>query len=55
MKAINSRNAVRRVLYDSPRIADDDRRERIHMKRYGIWEITLVTVSGKVAMRCENG
>ena len=25
----NSRNAVRRVLYDSPRIADDDRRERL--------------------------
>ena len=25
---INSRNAVRRVLYDSPRAADDDRRER---------------------------
>ena len=24
----NSRNAVRRVLYDSPRVADDDRRER---------------------------
>ena len=48
----HSRNAVRRVLYDSPRIADDDRRERIHMKRYGIWKITLVTVSGEVVI-CE--
>lgn len=28
---INSRNAVRRVLYDSPRIADDDRRERCNI------------------------
>ena len=49
---INSRNAVRRVLYDSPRIADDDRRERLYMKRYGIWKITLVSVSG-VAFICE--
>lgn len=48
----NSRNAVRRVLYDSPRIADDDRRERLNMKRYGIWKITLVTVSGVVFI-CE--
>ena len=48
---INSRNAVRRVLHDSPRVADD-RRERIHMKRYGIWEIILVTASGKV-VKCE--
>ena len=47
-----SRNAVRRVLHDSPRAADDDRRERLYMKRYGIWEITLVTVSGKVDI-CE--
>ena len=49
---INSRNAVRRVLYDSPRIADDDRRERLNMKKYGIWKITLVTVSGEVVI-CE--
>lgn len=48
----NSRNAVRRVLYDSPRVADDDRRERLNMKRYGIWEITLVSVSGEV-VECE--
>ena len=48
----NSRNAVRRVLYDSPRIADDDRRERLHMNRYGIWKITLVSVSGAVFI-CE--
>ena len=47
-----SRNAVRRVLYDSPRTADDDRRERLNMKRYGIWEITLVSVSGEVVI-CE--
>ena len=26
------------VLHDSPRAADDDRRERVHMKRYGIWK-----------------
>ena len=49
---INSRNAVRRVLYDSPRAADDDRRERLNMKRYGIWKITLVSVSGEVVI-CE--
>lgn len=48
----NSRNAVRRVLYDSPRAADDDRRERLNMKRYGIWKITLVSVSGEVVI-CE--
>ena len=48
----NSRNAVRRVLHDSPRVADDDRRERLHMKRYGIWKITLVSVSGVVFI-CE--
>ena len=52
MEAINSRNAVRRVLYDSPRAADDDRRERLNMKRYGIWKITLVSVSGEVVI-CE--
>ena len=46
----HSRNAVRRVLYDSPRIADDDRRERLNMKRYGIWKITLLTVSGEVVI-----
>ena len=40
------------VLYDSPRIADDDRRERLNMKRYGIWKITLVSVSGEVVI-CE--
>ena len=49
---INSRNGQSPVLYDSPRIADDDRRERIHMKRYGIWKITLVSVSGEVVI-CE--
>ena len=49
---LHSRNAVIRVLYDSPRIADDDRRERLYMKRYGIWKITLVTVSGEV-VKCE--
>ena len=52
MGLTNSRNAVLRVLYDSPRIADDDRRERIHMKKYGIWKITLVSVSGEVVI-CE--
>ena len=46
----NSRNAVRRVLHDSPRVADDDRRERLNMKRYGIWKITLLTVSGEVVI-----
>ena len=40
------------VLYDSPRTADDDRRERLNMKRYGIWKITLVSVSGAVFI-CE--
>ena len=50
MGVTNSRNAVRRVLYDSPRIADDDRRERLNMKRYGIWEITLLNVSGEVVI-----
>lgn len=49
---MNSRNAVRRVLHDSPRVADDDRRERLNMKRYGIWKITLVSVSGEVVI-CE--
>ena len=49
---MNSRNAVRRVLYDSPRTADDDRRERLNMKRYGIWKITLLNVSGEV-VKCE--
>ena len=48
----NSRNGLSPVLHDSPRAADDDRRERLNMKRYGIWEITLVTVSGKVDI-CE--
>ena len=47
-----SRNAVRRVLHDPPRVADDDRRERLNMKRYGIWKITLVSVSGEVVI-CE--
>lgn len=47
---LHSRNAVLRVLYDSPRIADDDRRERLNMKRYGIWKITLLTVSGEVVI-----
>ena len=49
---INSRNGQPPVLYDSPRIADDDRRERLNMKRYGIWKITLVSVSGEVVI-CE--
>lgn len=49
---MNSRNGLTPVLYDSPRIADDDRRERLNMKRYGIWEITLVTASGEVVI-CE--
>ena len=49
---INSRNAVRRVLHDSPRAADDDRRGRLNMKRYGIWKITLLNVSGEV-VKCE--
>ena len=49
---INSRNAVSRVLYDSPRAADDDRRERLHMKKYGIWKFTLLTASGEV-VKCE--
>lgn len=49
---INSRNGQPPVLYDPPRIADDDRRERIHMKKYGIWKITLVTVSGEV-VKCD--
>lgn len=48
----DSRNAVRRVLHDSPRVADDDRRERLNMKRYGIWKITLLSVSGEVVI-CE--
>ena len=47
---INSRNGLTPVLYDSPRIADDDRRERLYMKRYGIWEITLLNVSGEVVI-----
>ena len=49
---MNSRNAVRRVLHDSPRAADDDRRERLHMKKYGIWKITILTTSGEV-IKCE--
>ena len=49
---LHSRNAVRRVLHDSPRAADDDRRERLNMKRYGIWKITLLNVSGEVVI-CE--
>ena len=48
----HSRNGLTPVLYDSPRAADDDRRERVHMKRYGIWKITLVSVSGEVVI-CE--
>ena len=43
----NSRNGLTPVLYDSPRIADD-RRERLHMKRYGIWNVILQTVPGEV-------
>lgn len=49
---INSRNGLPPVLYDSPRAADDDRRERLHMKRYGIWHITLLDTSGEV-VKCE--
>lgn len=48
----HSRNGLAPVLYDSPRIADDDRRERLHMKRYGIWKITILSVSGEVVI-CE--
>lgn len=40
------------VLHDSPRAADDDRRERLNMKKYGIWKITLLNVSGEVVI-CE--
>ena len=40
------------VLYDSPRVADDDRRERLHMKKYGIWKFILLTASGEV-VKCE--
>ena len=47
---INSRNGLTPVLYDSPRIADDDRRERLNMKRYGIWKIILLNVSGEVVI-----
>ena len=49
---INSRNGLPPVLHDSPRVADDDRRERLYMKKYGIWKITLVTVSGEV-VKCK--
>lgn len=48
----HSRNGQPPVLYDPPRIADDDRRERIHMKKYGIWKITLISASGEV-IKCE--
>ena len=46
-----SRNGITPVLYDSPRIADDDRRERLHMKKYGIWRVVLQTISGEVVKR----
>lgn len=44
----NSRNGLTPVLHDSPRAADDDRRERLNMKRYGIWKVVLMTAFGEV-------
>ena len=52
IKHEQSKRGFCRVLYDSPRIADDDRRERLNMKKYGIWKITLLIVSGEV-IKCE--
>ena len=47
-RATNSRNGHLPVLYDSPRIADDDRRERLNMKRYGVWNFVILTDSGEM-------
>lgn len=40
------------VLHDSPRVADDDRRERLYkMKKYGIWNVVILTNDGEVVRR----
>ena len=52
LKLNKSKRARCRVLYDSPRIADETGEKGENMKRYGIWKITLLTVSGEVVI-CE--
>lgn len=42
------------VLHDSPRVADDDRRERLYKmkkKKYGVWNVVILTNSGEVVRR----
>lgn len=51
MNSTNSRNAVRRVLYDSPRAADETGEKGNIMKKYGIWNIVALTTDNEVVKR----
>lgn len=47
-----SRNGLTLVRHDSPRVADDGRRERYNMKKYGIWRCIVADAEQRMH-RCE--